>query len=837
MFTKQERKKAKSAESKRERNALSQKKRSRNKRQKQKKYKGRAGEVAKVSIDLSSINPSAIKAFIYAISKSPINRTKETLSLALKLNSKFSCFEIKTDSIALKPAFSFVRVYKDLTTNLMQAFSIGKAKRVHIKGDVGGKDGDIFLAVNIKSKTVFLCKVYSFLNLGLFTRVDSSSSPLIKGVPKTSLALKVGASSVGKKVPLFLRLAGLTPIITSYKGTSAIKTDTLVVLSKANNILQTLGCLEDEGTDCLFAMALFDLYHPKFDAGDVFNVHEGSDAKLEYKKSAFSKEALNEANHMAKSLACDKNLSFARFSKAYLKKTLDSKLRYDLRAFLFCSIDPKSAKDVDDAFYFDSLRSTLYVAIADVSEFVPNFSRLYDEAKTKGFSIYMGEDVFPMLPAILSSDACSLQEGKDRLAFVFEIKLHKRTLKVLDSRLFKAVIRSKLKTDYESVFDVLSFSPLKARFTKKGKLKKPKKISSIKVRESKILSSVSFSSIKSFKALSIKLRKKRLETGFNFDLEGKNYAYHMIEEAMLLANIEAAKVLARLPNSIFRTHNPMEVKKLKILEKDLQLLGLKKTNSRDTLKMLKSFQAQGEKLGIADLVDSLTIRSMPRAIYDATLKPHFALGFEAYTHFTSPIRRFSDLLVHKILSSYVYGDNAIGSKFARLEVLSALEFLNMQNYSIKLASREFLNIKLARKAKEFLASQDELGFMEVSLEGLKAQLEVISKEEELQKEEKLEKVSLKIQRLSEKIRLLSTKLKEVNNLELEVIVLEKLEEALLKTLDSKDYKVYKAYVKEGVLKNANITLFSKSELSLFSTQSARLIESDIFTREIRAVCG
>ncbi|PAF46074.1 ribonuclease catalytic domain-containing protein [Helicobacter sp. 11S02629-2] len=855
MFTKKERKKAKSASTKQERNLLNQKKKQKASRQKRKKHIRKQSQIARVSIDLSNINPSAIKAFIYAVSKSQVNRNKEALSIASKLNSKFSCFDIRSDTISLKSGFSFVRVYKDSSGD-MQAFSIGKAKRVRMRGEVGGKDGDVFLCVSLKSRPVFLAKVYSFLKLGLFTRVDSKD-PMFKGMPKDDLASKVGASMLGKKIPLFLRLNEDLPLIASYKNTSTLKTDTLVVLSKANNILEALGSLEDEDTDCLFAMSLFDLYHPKFDASSVFNVHELQDAKARYKASAFSKEALKEADSMAKSLACKEGLSLARFSKLYLKKPLDLKQRYDLRTLPFCSIDPLGAKDVDDAFYYDAKHATLYVAIADVSEFVPNFSKLYDEAKTKGFSMYFGDEVFPMLPQVLSSEACSLHSGVDRLAFVWEIRLNKRTLKILDSRLFKAVIRSKLKTDYDSVFDVLSFSPLSAKLTKKGRFK-PKKIVSIKVRESKLLNSQSFSSIKDFQALSVKLRKKRLKTGFNFDLHGKNFSYHMIEEAMLLANIEAAKLLAKLPNAIFRTHNVMESKKLKVLEKDLQLLGLKKTNSSDTLKMLKSFQEEALDKGLGDLVDTLIIRSMPRAIYDVALRPHFALGFLAYTHFTSPIRRFSDLLVHKILSSYIYDDGIMGSVFAKTEILSTLEFLNMQNYTIKLASREFTNIKLARKARALLGSQSELDSMFANLEVLKERLkalEVKACEEEAGEETlkaELEKVHLKLEKLKTKIKLTKVKLKDVNNLELDVIVLEKLnleklpssllelQEKSLEALEPKDlaslkdFKAYKTYCKDGELKDANITLFSQDDLEFFSTYKARVIESNIFTREIKA---
>lgn len=217
----------------------------------------------------------------------------------------------------------------------------------------------------------------------------------------------------------------ILPVKATQKALKALPKFTLIAVNENHEITEVLGNLTQGSLDREIALYIND-YTPK----------------------DFSQKALNEAENMAKSFM---NTESIPLPKNHIKKQLDNTCRYDLTHLPFCTIDPVNAKDHDDAIYYDSKHSILYVAIADVSSYVSLDSTLDKEARDRAFSLYFPNKVFPMLPPQLSSHACSLKQDEKRLALVWALKLHKRNVKVLHSQIFKAVICSHASLNYKQV--------------------------------------------------------------------------------------------------------------------------------------------------------------------------------------------------------------------------------------------------------------------------------------------------------------------------------------------------------------------------------------------------
>ena len=340
--------------------------------------------------------------------------------------------------------------------------------------------------------------------------------------------------------------------------------------------------------------------------------------------------------------------------------------RKDLRALPFCTIDPVTAKDFDDSIYWDENKSTLYVAIADVSEYVKPFGALDNEAIYRGFSIYLPHRSIPMLPRALSETLCSLQPHVDRLAYVFEIKLDINTLEVLHSEVYEAIMHSDRRFNYEEIDDFFE-----------GKLK-------AKTKEEELI----FASLTKLRVITDRLKKERLKVGFDFHSteiemqldENTNListkesqetpSHGLIEDCMLLANKEAAK---RYDRGIFRIHEPPSQTKLQTLYQELSSVGMNIEIKGTIKETIEAIQKQAKAMGIESDVDTLIIRSQMQARYAPLNSGHFGLGFDQYTHFTSPIRRYSDLIVHRLLKAINKGDTKEGSYVLRnIETLAVL---------------------------------------------------------------------------------------------------------------------------------------------------------------------
>jgi ribonuclease R len=368
--------------------------------------------------------------------------------------------------------------------------------------------------------------------------------------------------------------------------------------------------------------------------------------------------------------------------------------RKDLRSLSFCTIDPVTAKDYDDAIYYDEANTTLYVAIADVSEYVKPFGNIDNEAIYRSFSIYLPHRSIPMLPRQLSETLCSLQPHVDRLAFVFEMKLNLETLEVTSSKVYEAIIHSHRRFNYEEIDDYFN-----------------NKLQAKNENEKEI-----FNWINVLRSITDKLKEKRLKVGYDFrskELEIKidensniistTYAketpsHSLIEDCMLLANKEAAK---KYEKGIFRIHESPSQNKLQTLYQELAGIGMFIEIKNSTKDTISNIQQKAHDIGLESEVDTLIIRSQMQAKYAPLNSGHFGLGFEQYTHFTSPIRRYSDLIVHRLLKAINNNDTQESSYVLRnIEVLTMM--ISEKEREASTIETEFAQRKFARWAKENL---------------------------------------------------------------------------------------------------------------------------------------
>lgn len=327
----------------------------------------------------------------------------------------------------------------------------------------------------------------------------------------------------------------------------------------------------------------------------------------------------------------------------------DLKNRTDLRDLPFVTIDGEDAKDFDDAVYCKPKPKggyQLYVAIADVSHYVPVDSPLDQEAKRRGNSVYFPENVIPMLPEVLSNGICSLKPKVDRLCMVMEMAISTEG-KITRSRLYRGVIHSKARLTYTEVDHWIT--------TKK--IPKP--------HQDAIWPAIQ--NLHDLFLVLAKTRKARGAMDFNttetriiFDDNRKiqrimplirNDAHRLIEECMLAANVATANYLKKADiATLYRVHPAPEEDKITALRQFLGEFGLtlgggKKPTPKDFQNTLLSVGERPER----HLIETVMLRSLKQAQYIESNDGHFGLAYAAYTHFTSPIRRYPDLLIHRAI--------------------------------------------------------------------------------------------------------------------------------------------------------------------------------------------
>ena len=337
--------------------------------------------------------------------------------------------------------------------------------------------------------------------------------------------------------------------------------------------------------------------------------------------------------------------------------------RENLRGLPLVTIDGEEARDFDDAVYCEkqSRQWRLVVAIADVSHYVKPGTALDRVAFERGNSVYFPNRVVPMLPERLSNDLCSLKPDTDRLAMVCDMRIS-RVGQIKKYRLYPAVIRSRARLSYTHVSDILA-----------GKEADP--------QHQPVISNL-MDLYKLFRLMHEHRRQQGLldfssnEIRMCFDERGRisdinaaerNDAHRIIEEFMLAANVSVAQFLLeqKIP-CVFRNHGMPNQEKLNDLGRfladfNLELGGGTDPSAKDYADLLEQTKNREDR----HLIETVLLRSMPLAVYDGRNLGHFGLAFDHYTHFTSPIRRYPDLLVHRALrrildnAAYDYNNNDV----------------------------------------------------------------------------------------------------------------------------------------------------------------------------------
>ena len=347
-------------------------------------------------------------------------------------------------------------------------------------------------------------------------------------------------------------------------------------------------------------------------------------------------------------------------------RPIDRKLRIDLTDVALVTIDGEDARDFDDAVYCEPAKVgrakgwRLIVAIADVSHYVKPGEPLDHDAYERATSVYFPRRVIPMLPEKLSNGLCSLNPNEDRLAMVCDM-LVTANGEIHAYQFFPAVINSHARFTYNEVAAIL------------GNTRGPEALR----RKDLVDDLLNLNEV--YRAL-IKERGKRgaidfetTETQIVCDDNGRiekiiprtrNEAHKLIEEAMLAANVCAADFIATAKHSsLFRVHEGPTPEKKTLLQNYLRALGLGLSISDDPHPREYQQIAAATKDRIdAEQIHSMLLRSMQQAIYTATNAGHFGLAYDAYTHFTSPIRRYPDLLVHRVIKAILGAKRYLLSK-------------------------------------------------------------------------------------------------------------------------------------------------------------------------------
>lgn len=339
-----------------------------------------------------------------------------------------------------------------------------------------------------------------------------------------------------------------------------------------------------------------------------------------------------------------------REAQQFDEKEIQQQLKHrkDLRSLPFVTIDGSDAKDFDDAVYCEPRENgwRLWVAIADVSHYVRVGSALDLEARKRGTSVYFPERVIAMLPEQLSNGLCSLKPAVDRLCMVCEMFISKNG-EIANYRFYDAIICSATRLTYDEVQQILYDKNKKTRAKWRHLLADIENLQGV------------------YRVLR-KQRKKReaidfetQETIFKFDryrkinaiLSYKRHQAHMIiEECMISANVAAAKFIARrkLP-TLFRIHDGPAQEKLRKMREFLKSLGIGFTKGKprpgDYVALIKKISNRKDK----NIIEMMLLRSMAQAIYSPNNIGHFGLALPLYAHFTSPIRRYPDLIVHRTI--------------------------------------------------------------------------------------------------------------------------------------------------------------------------------------------
>ena len=402
--------------------------------------------------------------------------------------------------------------------------------------------------------------------------------------------------------------------------------------------------------------------------------------------------------------------------------------RIDLRNTLTFTIDPEDAKDFDDALSFKKLKNKnieIGIHIADVTHYVQENTPLDEEARKRGTSVYLSDRVVPMLPETLSNDLCSLNPNEDKNVFSVLVEIDKEN-NIRKTNFTKSKINSNERMSYEEAQYVLvkNKKELPAEIT----ISKKKRTISNELKEALLC----------LNSIAVDLKKKRKQEGsvfFNkeevrfvvengepvdYNIKTQKEANHLIEEFMLLANVLVAKkIKENKRTAVFRVHDYPDENKIIELERFAKNLGYNvnisnSKNINDAINnLLKLVESKPEK----NVVDMMVIRSMSKAKYSTNNIGHFGLGFDDYTHFTSPIRRYPDIIVHRLLNAVLLNKSSAQESLentclhcSRMEELAT----KAERSSIKMMQVKYMSKQINKKFKAVVSGIIERGvFVEI----------------------------------------------------------------------------------------------------------------------------
>ncbi|WP_278034469.1 ribonuclease R [Flavobacterium nitratireducens] len=373
--------------------------------------------------------------------------------------------------------------------------------------------------------------------------------------------------------------------------------------------------------------------------------------------------------------------------------------RRDMRDTLTFTIDPKDAKDFDDALSFKKLENGNYeigIHIADVSHYLEEGTILDDEAYQRATSVYLVDRVVPMLPEVLSNFACSLRPQEEKYTFSAVFEINEKS-QVINQWFGRTVIYSDQRFSYEEAQYIIE--------TKNDVI--PEEIS-LTGTSYQVPAEIVTATLKLDELAKI-LRKKRMNDGaisfdkvevkFNLDAEGEpegvyfkisKDANHLIEEFMLLANRRVAEFIGKQKKTfVYRIHDEPNEDKLIAMQNVIAKFGYKIDfrNPGDISKSLNKLMEDVSGKKEQNLIDTLAIRSMSKAKYSTDNIGHYGLAFDYYSHFTSPIRRYPDVMVHRLLQYYLDGGKSADEELFETKCLhcSTMEGLatNAERDSIK----------------------------------------------------------------------------------------------------------------------------------------------------------
>ena len=408
------------------------------------------------------------------------------------------------------------------------------------------------------------------------------------------------------------------------------------------------------------------------------------------------------------------------------KEDIEKKKRKDFSKTLTFTIDPKKAKDYDDALSFKKIEENLFevgIHIADVSHYVQPNTLIDKEAYKRATSVYLVDRVVPMLPETLSNGLCSLNPNEEKYTFsaVFYLDLNGNIKKEWYG---KTIINSNYRFSYEEV-----------EFMIENNTKTVNADTSLSGKQFNVSEEVFFA-VSSLNTQAKKIRKRRLRRGaisfdreeVNFDLDENNkpvkvffkkskYANKLIEEFMLLANKKVASLLGQQKKRypfVYRIHDDPDEEKLFNLKQTITPLGYTfNPNGKNTGIEINKLLKECNGLKEQNMIDTLTLRAMSKAEYATNNIGHYGLAFSHYTHFTSPIRRYPDVLAHRILQAFLENNKGISKEFldeacrhsSKREQLAT----KAERDSIKYMQMIFMENKIGQEFKGIISGVTERG--------------------------------------------------------------------------------------------------------------------------------